>query len=1400
MKNFRNSFVRRLLDTLAWVAFGLANFTVVTQAQLVDLSSTPLYSGTQAHPNVIVDASIEFPSVVQAYNATRYVAATAYVGYFDPTKCYVYNITANYGNYFSPVPGVAGNADSLHRCDGTTFSGSFMNWMSMSSMDVFRYAMTGGNRVNENGPNGGTILQRAYAPDGTVPGIPDFYNSQWFPQEVLSSSFLVCGSATPPCFGSFAPSFTVDANGNQVGGFYTAVPASTVLPVLSALTVYIHSCRTFIYLGPFNGGNCSAPDSLYGSYDIRVLVCDAVEGPNRTDLCLQYGGSTGKYKPVGQAQINAAQMRFAVFGYSMDHNVNSYTVNTNGNPNCLGSNTNGWNACRYGGLLRAPMKYLGPTAYNGNLVPSTNANAEINADGTLVTDPDGTASSVGGTYSGFINFINKFGSNPVHPGTYKLFDTMGEMYYESIRYLQGLQPTADAYQGLTDNGTVDNFPIYTNWADPIVAVCASNYIINVSDANTNYDSYVPGYLGVPGLAQGNGGGYFPPPSTVRTKTRAATSGLDAYAWTQAIGALESSTPSLSTNDVRPGLNGIESRWTGAGNDGTYFPAGIAYWANTNDIRAYKSSTPNATPTTVTTISFDVAEPVTVAVPDRQLYLMGKYGGFSNTINAADPTQINPFYLTAATNGGQPVRSNAKWEDSPGSGYPANYLLANDPLKLVTGLRNAFAKISSTTGTLSGGSVISANLTYASTGAFVATFNSKRWSGTVQRNTLQSINGVLSVSAAPVWDAGALLTTRCGTVASASTTCSDTDTSVNARNIVTTVQTVAGTRVATNFTYANVSASTDVNYLAMLNTDPATSIVDAQGSARLNYLRGYRGGEAIAPYFRGRDSPLGDIVNSAPIFVGTPSTSITDTDYQTFFANNVARTPAVYVGANDGMLHAFDANVGTELFAYIPRFIASYISDLSNPAYGNTHEPFVDAVPAVAEAKVNGSWKTVLVSGTGAGGQGVFALDVTNPNAFAPSSVIFEFTDADDADLGNVTNSPEIVKLQNGGTTTAPTYGYYAVVTSYNNRRAACRSNGNGASLLISRCGVGGNSKGDTNQSTGTSNQGVMFLLSLDHTLASTWVLGSNYYKFTFPANNTAAANGLAPVSSLASKSGNGTTAALYFGDLQGSLWRLNTVGLPSAWTPARGTVAAPLPIFIASPSTGVYQPITARPELGTGPYGTTLVVFGTGEYLGASDLGTPYALQSEYVLIDNNSGTLINRSSDLQPRTGVVSGNFVSVTGTPYTYPTKKGWYINFPSSTSLGERSVSKPAIRTGLLTFTTQTLAGSVCTAGGGYIYQLNALTGLPYVDVNNNVVPGGFVSTVGIPGPPKVVDLSVTAGQSRATGEQINQRTLTTLVSGSSGGLAGVGVTPPIKVPPVGRLSWREITNYNDQTKTP
>ena len=160
-------------------------------------------------------------------------------------------------------------------------------------------------------------------------------------------------------------------------------------------------------------------------------------------------------------------------------------------------------------------------------------------------------------------------------------------------------------------------------------------------------------------------------------------------------------------------------------------------------------------------------------------------------------------------------------------------------------------------------------------------------------------------------------------------------------------------------------------------------------------------------FRNRSGKLGDIINSDPHYVKNENFgyNILPSDeglsYSAFLLDKNDRTAMIYAGANDGMLHGFDAATGQEKLAYVPNAVWPNLPLLTNPAY--THKYFVDGSPTAWDAYWGTSWKTVLVGSLGAGGKAVYALDVSNPNTFGNSNVLWEFTHADMGYvMGNVT--------------------------------------------------------------------------------------------------------------------------------------------------------------------------------------------------------------------------------------------------------------------------------------------------------------------------------------------------------------------------------------------------------------
>ncbi|MEA2080627.1 MAG: PilC/PilY family type IV pilus protein, partial [Pseudomonadota bacterium] len=169
-----------------------------------------------------------------------------------------------------------------------------------------------------------------------------------------------------------------------------------------------------------------------------------------------------------------------------------------------------------------------------------------------------------------------------------------------------------------------------------------------------------------------------------------------------------------------------------------------------------------------------------------------------------------------------------------------------------------------------------------------------------------------------------------------------------------------------------------------------------GKDRLEYIRGqdqYEGSTFDNGEFRTRPDvagKLGDLVHSAPVFVGRPPFTgrgggafPTVKPYSAFKSANQSRNQRIYIGSNDGMLHAFDAKTGSEAFAYVPNLVMQNLSDLTKPDYN--HQFYVDLTPSINDiyTSINSTldWYTVLVGGTGGGGKGYYALNITDPGSF-----------------------------------------------------------------------------------------------------------------------------------------------------------------------------------------------------------------------------------------------------------------------------------------------------------------------------------------------------------------------------------------------------------------------------------
>lgn len=541
-------------------------------------------------------------------------------------------------------------------------------------------------------------------------------------------------------------------------------------------------------------------------------------------------------------------------------------------------------------------------------------------------------------------------------------------------------------------------------------------------------------------------------------------------------------------------------------------------------------------------------------------------------------------------------------------------------------------------------------------------------------------------------------------------------SANSRNIVT----YDGVSAQDFTSCTNLSSSQK----AALDT-AANGSVDNRCSDRLAWLRGDSAKEVrLGGIFRNRTvTALGDIVNSDPQYVfdgdegysGSTVTMPEKSSYADFVAGKAARIPMVYVGANDGMLHAFradsgGANSGREAFAYVPSGVYGTLSRLTDPGYG--HKYVVDGAPKAGDAYIGSGWKTVLAGGLGAGGKTIYALDVSDPATFGKGKVLWEYSDSND--LGYTYSEPQIAKLHDG---------QWAAIF------------GNGYSAL--------------------SDKAFLYVVSLSD--------GKLIKKI--PAG-TATSNGLStPV--LLDAYGATTSDApdkvvdfVYAGDLQGNLWKFDLTSSASAgWGIANGGA----PLFSARNASNQVQPITAKPVVGNLSSGKRLVYFGTGQYLTVADPANKDVQAFYAIWDDNSSGTVTPR--ELQKQTIVAERNqygylLREISKNSVDWTTQRGWYLELtpPSGGPAGERVVSSALLRANLnpprVIFVTMIPSIDPCTPGGdSWLMELDTqeggAPGGPVFDFNgdgkfdqgdnlaNGNVVGGIKSPVGIIKPPAWLD---------------------------------------------------------------
>jgi len=486
--------------------------------------------------------------------------------------------------------------------------------------------------------------------------------------------------------------------------------------------------------------------------------------------------------------------------------------------------------------------------------------------------------------------------------------------------------------------------------------------------------------------------------------------------------------------------------------------------------------------------------------------------------------------------------------------------------------------------------------------------------------------------------------------------------------------------------------------------PAQQITANNGSQMVGYLRGWQANEGTI--FRDRvvidtitgvtsNTVLGDTITAKPVFVRNPTNAYVDAvlpSYATYASANASRASRVYVGANDGYLHAFDGATGNESWAYAPRFLLPAMYALADTGYSSQHRYFVDGSPEVFDVYDSAAtaWKTILISGLDGGGRGFYALDVTDP---VNPKGLWEFCNdstlcaINDADLGLSHGNPVVGKRSFDGK-------WVVVLTS-----------------------------GLNNVSPG-SGIGYFYVLDV--------ITGAVLNKVSTSVGTVGTPSGLMKNSAFYdSPATDATFRYAYAGDQLGNVMRLDVSTNP----------ATVLHMATLKDGSGRAQPITTRPALTH--IGTNRVMYiGTGRYLGNADLSDPGAAsgiawqQTMYGFKDKNIdyGTNLRTGATLVTQTLTkINATDRGISGNPVDWNTQDGWLVDFnpPADPSPGELINLDPRLVLGTVKVTTNTpTGGGACAIGGSSRdYDFDFRTGSAIATATGGVVGRSLGGTIAV-----------------------------------------------------------------------
>ncbi|HEY8607815.1 MAG TPA: PilC/PilY family type IV pilus protein [Noviherbaspirillum sp.] len=696
-----------------------------------------------------------------------------------------------------------------------------------------------------------------------------------------------------------------------------------------------------------------------------------------------------------------------------------------------------------------------------------------------------------------------------------------------------------------------------------------------------------------------------------------------------------------------------------------------------------------------------------------------------------------------------------------------YYSASNAASLKAGIQAALSGIQARKGSSSAAATSNLEPVAGDNNVYVALYRTAKWDGDLAAYSINTESGALSD--APLWSAQTQLDSKVSGAAANS----------DGRTIK--YFNADATNKVKDFTFTNLSDDghgghfTEIcakspaidqcgNDADDLTTDARRNAANS-GENLVNYLRGRNVHEDEATnaegnrLYRDREHVLGDIVNAVPVYTKKPSFAYDtyDTSYGTFKANNADQVATVFAAANDGMLHAFDAENGNERWAFVPTGVMKNMWRLADRNYGNNHQYYVDGSPTVADICINlaedpqmcanaASWKTILVGGLNKGGCSYYALDVTDPTN--PKG-LWEFSHPQ---LGYTYGNPIVAKRKNGKWVVIFSSG----INNYPGNGCGNTGDGNGRVFVVD------------------AHTGAL----LDDDVIPTYTTG------TTPAGTTGTPSGLGKLNAWIEDPAMPIAKRLYGGDMLGNVWRID---FDDNYEPA-GKEAVRLAQL--KDGSNKLQPITVKPELavvGAGTPNQPVVMVGTGRYLGNGDVSDTsqqslYAIKDTLAatgIADVRGGTMLPRTlTETTGATGTMVGRTIrTVSGAAINWATHDGWYLDFnPGNRSPGERVNVDMSLQFNTLTVAANVPAVNACDVGGyAFLYFFDINSGLSMstaVDGMAGMRLGGNALVAGI----KTL---------RLPGKNV------TVVTDSAGNISAEENPPPFGTgSKVYRTTWREI----------